>query len=108
MQNEGWKCLECGVVYAPFVRECRCSVNMVGNDQVCFHEYADKGTTCTKCGLTMIGLSFDVEPYNATPCQHVYPESGIGTAGTLCTKCGMQKVIWEDPGNTFGGDRGNG
>jgi len=23
--NEGWKCPECHTVYAPFVRECKCS-----------------------------------------------------------------------------------
>ena len=23
--NEGWKCPECNTVYAPFIRECRCS-----------------------------------------------------------------------------------
>ena len=26
--TEGWKCSECGTVYAPFIRECNCSRNV--------------------------------------------------------------------------------
>ena len=93
---EGWKCLECGTVYAPFVKECRCSVKIESNVQlpVCFHTYINE--TCTKCGMAMTRITFDSpEP---TICQHIYGDNR--TAGRFCTLCGTQEVIWEQPGNT--------
>ena len=116
MQLEGWKCLECGVVYAPFVKECRCSVKMVkiqGNmdaDHACFHNWPDSVSPCTKCGIMMTSpVTFDFQPYvvQTPPCQHLYDDSSLTTAARLCTKCGMQEVRWEKPG-TVGGTKEGG
>ncbi len=120
---EGWKCLECGVVYAPFVKACRCSVKIQNNyeqvtclhewpgpdtpcincglvistvQQACFHNWPEMGPECTKCGLRFVGGITFTTPV-PTICQHIYGEQL--TAGRFCTLCGMQEVRWEQPGN---------
>ena len=99
MQLEGWKCLECGVVYAPFVKECRCSVKIQDNVDLaqCFHLYTEG--KCTKCGMVMAGITFTPTVVD-TECVHVYPDSSLTTAGRFCSLCGSQEVLWEKPGNT--------
>ena len=101
MQLEGWKCLECGTVYAPFVKECRCSVKITSNVQlpVCFHTYINE--KCTKCGMIMTRITFD-SPEPPVPCPHVYPENMTTTAGRICSLCGVQEVLWERS-RTIGG-----
>ena len=106
MQLEGWKCLECGVVYAPFVTECRCSAKMSTNDVhlVCIHEWPEPYAPCTKCGVRMEGISFTVPPnvpvVDISGCVHIYPDSSLTTAGRFCSLCGSQEVLWEKTGNT--------
>ena len=103
MQLEGWKCLECGVVYAPFVTECRCSVKIQDNVEqagtVCFHNWPSSSTPCTKCGMVMTEITF-MPTVDISGCTHVYPDSSLTTAGRFCSLCGAQEVLWEKPGNT--------
>ncbi|KKL25594.1 hypothetical protein LCGC14_2403740 [marine sediment metagenome] len=92
---EGWKCLECGVVYAPFIKECRCSAKVITNEEqvACFHNWTGPGTKCTKCGLIMIGgITFDSPP--PTICQHIWSESGASTGGRYCLNCGACEPLF--------------
>ena len=103
MPLEGWKCLECGVVYAPFVKECRCSVKIKSNEEQvgCLHDYPGPYVACTKCGLMMVSnwdFKSSIDRADQSPCHHVWSEQG--RAGRYCTKCMMQEVLWERPGNT--------
>lgn len=125
MQLEGWKCLECGVVYAPFIKECRCSVKIQDNVDiagcphsytdgrctqcglmmpglVCFHNWPSTSAPCTKCGVMMgAGITFTptvVPTVDISGCEHVYPDSSLTTAGRFCSLCGAQEVLWERPG----------
>ena len=111
MQLEGWKCLECGVIYAPFVKECRCSVKIQDNMDQCFHNWPDTSAPCTKCGLKMTGgITFTVPPnvpvVDISGCVHVYPDSSLTTAGRFCSLCGVQEVLWEKSGTTGGTQQG--
>ena len=99
---EGWKCGECGVVYAPFVTECRCSVKFQGNNDACIHDWAGPGYTCKKCGFINIGgLDFDTPP--STICQHTWSELGQSTGGRHCLNCGALEP-WFDPIPTAQGE----
>lgn len=100
MQLEGWKCGECGVVYAPFVTECRCAAKIQDNtEETCFHYWPNTSTPCTKCGVMMSGITFDmnIPTVDISGCVHVYPDSSLTTAGRFCSKCGAQEVLWERP-----------
>jgi len=79
MQLEGWKCLECGTVYAPFVKECRCSVKIQDNTQLarCDHDWPGPYVPCTKCGLMTTDLQ--------KACFHNWPDTS-----SPCTKCGLK------------------
>ena len=94
--TEGWKCGECGVIYAPFIKECRCSVKIIGNiigNDACFHDWAGPGHKCTKCGLIHLGgITFDSP--SATICQHTWSEEGQSTGGQYCTNCGMVMPVF--------------
>ena len=72
--GESWKCIECGVVYAPFVTECRCSVTVATNEMylTCVHEWPEPYAPCTKCGMTMGGVTFEVSAptVDIVGCQH--------------------------------------
>ncbi len=125
--GESWKCIECGVVYAPFVTECRCSVTVATNEihltcvhewtepyapctkcgvkiqeiqATCFHNWPEPYAPCTKCGMIMGGVRFEVSTptVDIVGCQHIYGDNT--TTGRFCTLCGTQEVLWEKPGNT--------
>ena len=89
MQLEGWKCMECGVVYAPFIKECRCSVKINFN-YACIHDWPGPGVKCSKCGLINLSGSFiiDTPQQEVLPCQHEWCESGQSTLGPQCKICG--------------------
>ena len=78
MQLEGWKCLECGVIYAPFVKECRCSVKIQDNVRIsCNHNWPSPDAECLNCGLTLESLQ--------AVCFHYWPDTSAP-----CTKCGLK------------------
>ncbi len=100
---EGWKCLECGVVYAPFVTECRCSATISTNEEQvgCFHDWPRPWAPCSKCGLVLgIPTWSAAEEPAPVPCQHIFPSEST-TAGNRCTLCGVQEVLWENPNHTM-------
>lgn len=93
MMVEGWKCGECGVVYAPFINECRCSVKYQGNDQAeCFHNWPEPYHPCTKCGYVTPMPTFTTVQ-DQTVCQHTWSESGQSTAGRYCLNCGASDPL---------------
>ena len=68
---EGWKCPECGQVFAPFVKKC---------------------DTCKGSGVTItpIGTVIDNNPpIQMPPCQHIW--GAMQTNGIFCTICGAQR-----------------
>lgn len=94
----GWKCGECGVVYAPFIKECRCAVKL--NDQAeCFHNWPERHAPCTKCGYVIPMPSFTftptVEKVDLSVCQHTWSE--IYTNGRHCLNCGETEPLFGTP-----------
>jgi len=102
-QMEGWVCPKCETVYAPFIKECRCSVKINFNIS-CIHDWAGPGHKCSKCGLINLGgnVTISTPQQEVLPCEHVWSEPGQSTLGPQCKKCGALQQTFDDQSTVTG------